>query len=1169
MLLMMRSKSGHGHGHGHGHVVVVLFLFMFLQLSFATDTYLGLWEHRHCNMSTCELDSVTNTSCTNGTVLSEYCEQGYSACCQSGSSCSHGYGGCVDLQSSGCDSGPAVLGVCEDWEGGAPFDVFCCDEDFSPDEFNNDRDTLLTELFIVIICCTVYLVVVYCVGSFFEKDDYWAFDKSVGFNCCSGVGGAVTLMVFTIIVHQEYGLSLFVTLAYVLFPLFVFSGIFAVSAFRIVPVGFFLAGLLLLYYEVKSQDAMQYDINTTPQLPTKIPSSVPSSGPTLLAVISDTYLGLWEHRHCNMSTCELDSVTHTSCTNGTVLSEYCEPGYSACCQSGSSCSHGYGGCVNLQSSGCDSGPAVLGVCEDWEGGAPFDVFCCDEDFSPDEFNNDRDTLLTELFIVIICCTVYLVVVYCVGSFFEKDDYWAFDKSVGFNCCSGVGGAVTLMVFTIIVHQEYGLSLFVTLAYVLFPLFIFSGIFAVSAFRIVPVGFFLAGLLLLYYEVKSQDAMQYDIYATPQFTTSLPSSVPSSGPTRLNNDTHNYLGMWEHRHCNMSTCELDSVTNTSCTNGTVLSEYCEPGYSACCQSGSSCSHGYGGCVDLQSSGCDSGPAVLGVCEDWEGGAPFDVFCCDEDFSPDEFNNDRDTLLTELFIVIVCCTVYLVVVYCMGTFFEEDRVWSYDTSVGFNCCSGVGGAATLMVFTVIVHQEYGLSLSVTLAYVFFPLFVFSGIFAVSAFRIVPVGFFLAGLLLLYYEVKSQDAMQYDIYATPQFTTSLPSSVPSFFPSSLPSTFSPLPTSQPTMVSMYPTSQPSLSVSPTNICPLGFDRTANCEACPTGQYGDTTGCHHCDSWKWTLSSGSDSCDYYTAQRDLDPAYAITLCVVYSVLSLTCFAYYVQVTGRWLAIVSVLMITGDQVTDILYAQFSIFSDRPLLVCSVFFCLFNLVAQGVWIIAKMKYENLLILKWNEKWQVYLEEKGYGSWVLHEILKVNTMTRSIILSIILIPMDILWVCFLLLVMVVVSLSGLLCQILLLFTGMILSSTKLMSTPQVFDAFWSVWNPEFLEKNKDVVESPLIYNLLVGAEMIFENIPQITIQVSNSYYQSSWDTLTILSLCFSVIMIISVANHFRYHVIGEGLSIKDVPKYDILAEMIASFDESVEIPAIKRNVPKPVPQLNEL
>ena len=641
-------------------------------------------------------------------------------------------------------------------------------------------------------------------------------------------------------------------------------------------------------------------------------------------------------------------------------------------------------------------------------------------------------------------------------------------------------------------------------------------------------------------------------------------------------TDTYLGLWEHRHCNMSTCELDSVTNTSCTNGTVLSEYCEPGYSACCQSGSSCSHGYGGCVDLQSSGCDSGPAVLGVCEDWEGGAPFDVFCCDEDFSADEFNNDRDTLLTELIIATTCCTVYLVVVYCMGSFIEKDDYWAFDKSVGFNCCSGVGGAVTLLTLTIIVHQEYGKSESVTLCYVFFTLFVFTGLFFVSIFRFVPVGFFLTTLLLLYFDVKSQNILPYDIYATPQLTTNFPSSVPSSIPSALPSSFplsmpSSIPSALPSKIPSFvpSTSQPSLSVSPTNMCPLGFDQTANCEACPTGQYGDTTGCHHCDSWKWTLSSGSDSCDYYTAQRDLDPAYAITLCAAYSVLSLTCFAYYAQVTGRWLAIVSVLMITGDQVTDILYAQFSIFSDRPLLVCSVFFCLFNLVAQGVWIIAKMKYENLLVLTLNQKWQVYLEEKGYGSWVLHDILKVNTMQRSLLLCVILIPLDILWVCFRLLIILIVTMLGLLCQILLLFTGMIFSTTKLMSTPQVFDAFWSVWNPEFLEKNKDVVESPLIYNLLVGAEMIFENIPQITIQVSNSYYQSTWDTLAVLSLCFSGIMIISVANHFRYHIFVQGLSIKDVPKYDILAEMIASFDESVEMPAIKRKEPKPVPQLNEL
>ena len=604
---------------------------------------------------------------------------------------------------------------------------------------------------------------------------------------------------------------------------------------------------------------------------------------------------------------------------------------------------------------------------------------------------------------------------------------------------------------------------------------------------------------------------------------------------------------------MSKCEEESVTNATCSNGTILSEYCSPGYSACCRHASPCSHGYGGCVNLQSSKCDSGPVVLGFCENWEGEEPLDVFCCDEDFSPTGFNHKRNEVLTTTFVMIMLSVGYPLLLYIYYMF---NEVYIAIMLLSFFKPALIFSQLSL---TIVVHVNYGSSISVFASYLLFVmvgLYLWALIYLIESdtfkigdkARLVLVGgdfcFLLSALLVLYFEVKAQHAMvpyaQDELYGIALLPTDVPT--------------------------LFPTTQPSVSINPTAACPIGYDQTEYCEPCPVGYYGDKTGCHHCEKWTWTLDSGSAHCDYYTAQRDLNSSYAITLSVIYGVLSLICFAYYAKLTRRWLAVVSVLMITGDQITDILYAQFSIFSNRPLLICSVCFCLFNLVAQGVWIISMFRLRifiasvtayNLYLLNSMKSIKGF-EYYGYNgnvqhNWVLHEILGAHNITRSLLLCIALIFLDMLWIFLRIIVLVIIivcmtvmTILVIMYWLLLFVGGIIFSTTKLMSTPQVFESFWKVWNPDFLESNRDLTQSAAVYNLLVGAEMIFENIPQILIQITNSSYQSSWDTLAILSLCFSVTVIASVGNHFRYHLLVQGLSWKEVPKYDILAEMFAVF-----------------------
>ena len=397
-----------------------------------------------------------------------------------------------------------------------------------------------------------------------------------------------------------------------------------------------------------------------------------------------------------------------------------------------------------------------------------------------------------------------------------------------------------------------------------------------------------------------------------------------------------------------------------------------------------------------------------------------------------------------------------------------------------------------------------------------------------------------------------------ALPTSPTSSPSTVPSSIPSGSPSTAPTSPTSMPTMA-------------PTLLCPLGTDMLAGsgplagtgCIPCKVGQYGDATGCHDCPSWRWTLETGSVHCDYYTAQNDVSIVFLISASCVYGLFSGACFIFYVLKTKNWFAVVTVVLITGDQVTDLLYTYYSTFSHPALMIASLCFCLLNLAAHGAFLLANFSMQYSLVAEWHKRSWAYFNSlegdfKGvfapYSGWVFHRFFRVS-VTQVLPLLLIFLVADVIWVAVRVVLLFLITLAAIFCQLNLLPIGMIFYVTKLISTPEIFDFFWSLWNPNYLTSNRPADSDSTVFNYLVLAEVALESCPELCIQLLNNallYSFSSWPVLTIISFSFSALMLLTVFNHFRYHYsrrnknVVEGAAMPfrfaDIPKFDILEQL---------------------------
>ena len=247
-------------------------------------------------------------------------------------------------------------------------------------------------------------------------------------------------------------------------------------------------------------------------------------------------------------------------------------------------------------------------------------------------------------------------------------------------------------------------------------------------------------------------------------------------------------------------------------------------------------------------------------------------------------------------------------------------------------------------------------------------------------------------------------------------------------------------------------------------------------------------------------------------------------------------------------MLCMGDQLTDILVAWRSTFAGTLLLIASCIFCVTNAAVPMIYILSKFSIENNLtttcIVTLHNKF-CSMNEKS-GGWVFHHIANWGyEFLRFIPADILILCIDAAWILFRIFVMLTAFLLSLFCQVLLLVIGVVLCTVKLIQTRQLYTWFWTYWNKQVLEDNKIFKEKEndnQIANVIIIVELIFESLPQFVIQLLNALFLSTRITiLELTSICFSALMLATIANFFFFHM-RNGTKFSKTEKFDIMDEL---------------------------
>jgi hypothetical protein len=405
--------------------------------------------------------------------------------------------------------------------------------------------------------------------------------------------------------------------------------------------------------------------------------------------------------------------------------------------------------------------------------------------------------------------------------------------------------------------------------------------------------------------------------------------------------------------------------------------------------------------------------------------------------------------------------------------------------------------------------------------------------------------------------------------------PTLPPSLFPTLPPSLF-PTPSPTPFPPTIAPSLLPTITFQPTMACPPGhYLKTSgdltSCLKCEEGSYStlfNEKSCQPCDYWTGNDGRGNSGCPYTTAKYSSLDALPIFFCVLYGTLSLICFGLVIHLGGSPTVFLNFLLITTDQVTDILYTWYSLFANPLIFWSSVVFCTFNLFVPMVYFLWYFSFRNSLIYQWqikiSESFSKYDRAHGghpdhdlshHTGWIFHAIHGWN-FDEIFPFSLIFLPIDGIWILLRILIVIITFLTSLLCQVLFLLIGVIFSVTKLLSLPMIETWFWSNWNQEYPSSHPRTKEaSSAVYNSLVLLEIFTECIPQLMIQsINTSLVNKRIDSLTVISMTASSSLILFILYHFWYKhkqlrredPTYTKFDISRIPKFDMYEKFMIAF-----------------------
>jgi len=317
--------------------------------------------------------------------------------------------------------------------------------------------------------------------------------------------------------------------------------------------------------------------------------------------------------------------------------------------------------------------------------------------------------------------------------------------------------------------------------------------------------------------------------------------------------------------------------------------------------------------------------------------------------------------------------------------------------------------------------------------------------------------------------------------------------------------------------------------------------CETCPRGQTN--------------VGRGNKACDKFVS--DVNIAIPIVASGVYCLLTFSSFVFYVLYGGDWKALFTILIMLGDQVTDITFAAVGKFEHWVLMYMSGLFCIMPFLPIMVLLSKRTNWKCIALLHWTKVWLKRLddlddEEKGASGW---SFVHVSGMRFNFLPNIFLISAGtLLWPVIRVLSVLIVILSLAVFQVLLFVLGLMLYITKLNGYQRVNDRFMAMWQVVVLKETETDVQSgeeldTVVLkdqvNIVILCEIACECLPQAAIQFVNGYmlYGWNWPLLPTLSLLFSLLMIFTVLYHFWFYMYMRGLPFADVPKVDLMHEAL--------------------------
>lgn len=384
-----------------------------------------------------------------------------------------------------------------------------------------------------------------------------------------------------------------------------------------------------------------------------------------------------------------------------------------------------------------------------------------------------------------------------------------------------------------------------------------------------------------------------------------------------------------------------------------------------------------------------------------------------------------------------------------------------------------------------------------------------------------------------------------------------------------------------SAVPTSFPSA------VCPggeiEGSRSEQKCHDCEEGEFSDGVKCISCASGRTNEGSGNSDCGFYISTISIKIVYVVA--AAFLVCSLMSYFLSLSHGGPWFAILGVLLVVGDQITDMLFAIRAQFYTYYLLQISGIFCIVPLLPFAYIILTRSSCAQWRcvdsVVRMHQKLCSWHSD-SFG-WLFHS-LSVHNLQWNFFPSIIVMLLgNIVWPFARIIFMSCFTVIHILLQVVYLIMGVLFHATKLVTHRKTNELYWWLWccegndeevisakndletklNVETLPSNGDLqcnvidkrsMELIPLTNSIILMEVFFESIPQLTIQLINNcliFGSSLWSTIAIVSTAFSVFKIVTVVYHFGYYmIISESRSFMDVPKF----ELFVRGDAASPVPA---------------